>query len=280
MIKEPQKGLVVFQERKIRRLWHDNQWFYSVVDIVAVLSESDNPTTYWRVLKHREPQLVTICNGLKMPAEDGKLRHTDCVNTKNAFRLIQSIPSKKAEPFKMWLAQVGKERIEEIENPELAQGRVKEYYELKGYPKDWIDKRLRGIAIRQDLTDEWKSRGVQEEKDFAILTNEISKATFGKTVGEYKQFKGLKKPNQNLRDHMTDWELILTMIGEKATTDITITKDSKEFGELKQSAKRGGQIAENTKKELEQELGKPIASKENHLHLTESNKNKKLIKLK
>ncbi len=157
MVGEAKKGLIVFQDRQIRRLWHDDQWFYSVVDIVAVLSESDNPATYWRVLKHREPQLVTICNGLKMPAEDGKLRYTDCVNTKNAFRLIQSIPSKKAEPFKMWLAQVGKERIEEIENPELAQDRVKEYYELKGYPKDWVDKRLRGIAIRQDLTDEWRS---------------------------------------------------------------------------------------------------------------------------
>ncbi len=272
--KEAQKGLIVFQDRSIRRLWHDDQWFYSVVDIVAVLSESDNPATYWRVLKHREPQLVTICNGLKMLAEDGKLRYTDCVNTRNAFRLIQSIPSKKAEPFKMWLAQLGKERIEEIENPELAQDRVKEYYELKGYPQEWIDKRLRGIAIRQDLTDEWKSRGVQEEKGFAILTNEISKATFGKTVGEYKQFKSLKKPNQNLRDHMTDWELILTMVGEKATTDITITRDSKGFGELKQSAKRGGQIAETTKKELEQELGKPIVSTENYLYLTEKKKRK------
>ena len=222
MVEESQKGLVVFQDNKIRRLWHDNQWYYSVIDIVAVLSESDNPATYWRVLKHREPQLVTICNGLKMVAPDGKLRYTDCVNTKNAFRLIQSIPSKKAEPFKMWLAELGKERIEEIENPEIAQGRVKEYYELKGYPKDWIDRRLRGIAIRQDLTDEWKLRGVEEEKSFAILTNEITKATFGKTVGEYRQFKKLKKSNQNLRDHMTDWELILTMVGEKATTDITI----------------------------------------------------------
>ena len=267
--KEAQKGLIVFQDRSIRRLWHDNQWFYSVVDIVAVLSESDNPTTYWRVLKHREPQLVTICNGLKMPAEDGKLRYTDCVNTKNAFRLIQSIPSKKAEPFKMWLAQVGKERIEEIENPELAQDRVKEYYELKGYPKDWIDKRLRGIAIRQDLTDEWKSRGVQEEKDFAILTNEISKATFGKTVGEYKQFKGLKKPNQNLRDHMDDWELILTMFGEKATTDITIAKDAKGFPQLKHSAKEGGDIAKNARKELEQKIGKSVVSNENYLYLSQ-----------
>ena len=276
--KEAQKGLIVFQDRSIRRLWHDDQWFYSVVDIVTVLSESDNPATYWRGLKHREPQLVTICNGLKMSAEDGKLRYTDCVNTKNAFRLIQSIPSKKAEPFKMWLAQVGKERIEEIENPELAQDRVKEYYELKGYPKDWIDKRLRGIAIRQDLTDEWKSRGVQEEKDFAILTNEISKATFGKTVGEYKQFKGLKKPNQNLRDHMNDWELILTMFGEKATTDITIAKDAKEFPQLKHTAKEGGDIAKNARKELEQKIGKSVVSNENYLYL--SQKKKKQIEAK
>ncbi|MDP3640336.1 MAG: Bro-N domain-containing protein [Nanoarchaeota archaeon] len=270
--KEAKKGLIVFQDRSIRRLWHDEQWFYSVVDIVDVLSESDNPTTYWRVLKHREPQLVTICNGLKMPAEDGKLRYTDCVNTKNAFRLIQSIPSKKAEPFKMWLAQVGKERIEEIENPELAQDRVKDYYELKGYPKDWIDKRLRGIAIRQDLTEEWKSRGIQEEKDFAILTNEISKATFGKTVGEYKQFKRLKKPNQNLRDHMTDWELILTMFGEKATSDITIAKDAKGFPQLKHTAKEGGDIAKNARKELEQKIGKSVVSNENYLRLTEKKK--------
>ena len=275
--KEAQKGLIVFQDRSIRRLWHDDQWFYSVVNIVAVLSESDNPTTYWRVLKHREPQLVTICNGLKMPAEDGKLRYTDCVNTKNAFRLIQSIPSKKAEPFKQWLAQVGSERIQEIENPELAQDRIKEYYELKGYPKDWIDKRLRGIAIRQDLTDEWKLRGIQEEKDFAILTNEITKATFGKTVGEYKQFKRLEKPNQNLRDHMTDWELILTMVGEKATTDITLAKDAKGFPKLKHTAKEGGDIAKNTRKELEQKIGKPIISSENYLNLIVGKKQKKLI---
>ena len=278
MVEKLQKKLVVFQDKKIRRLWFDQEWFYSVVDIVAILSESDNPTTYWRVLKHREPQLVTICNGLKMPAEDGKLRYTDCVNTKNAFRLIQSIPSKKAEPFKMWLAQVGKERIEEIENPELAQDRVKEYYELKGYPQDWIDKRLRGIAIRQDLTDEWKSRGVQEEKDFAILTNEISKATFGKTVGEYKQFKGLKKQNQNLRDHMNDWELILSMFGEKATTDITIAKDAKGFPQLKHTAKEGGDIAKNARKELEQKIGKSVVSDENYLYLIQ--KKKKQIKEK
>jgi hypothetical protein len=272
MVEETQKGLIVFQDRKIRRLWFDNEWFYSVTDIIAVLTDSQDELAYWRKLKQREPQLVTICHGLKMPAKDGKLRYTDCVNTKNAFRLIQSIPSKKAEPFKMWLAQIGKERIEEIENPELAQDRVKEYYELKGYPKDWIDKRLRGIAIRQELTDEWKSRGVENEKDFAILTNEISKATFGKTVEEYKQFKGLKKPNQNLRDHMNDWELILTMFGEKATTDITIAKDAKGFPQLKHSAKEGGDIAKNARKELEQKIGKSVISNENYLQLTEKKK--------
>ena len=276
MTEETQKGLVVFQDRNIRRLWLDNEWFYSVTDVIAILTDSKDELAYWRKLKQREPQLVTICHGLKLPAKDGKLRYADCVNTKNTFRLIQSIPSPKAEPFKQWLAQVGYDRVQEIENPELAQSRVKEYYELKGYPKELIDKRLRGIAIRQDLTDEWRSRGVQEEKDFAILTNEISKATFGKTVGEYKHFKGLQKPNQNLRDHMTDWELILTMVGEKATTDITIAKDSKEFSALKQSAKRGGQIADNTRKEIEQEIGKPIVSKDNYLHLAESKK-KKLI---
>ena len=266
------KALVVFQDKKIRRIWFNDEWFYSVIDIVGVLSESDNHSTYWRVLKHREPQLVTICNGLKMPAEDGKQRYTDCVNTKNAFRLIQSIPSRKAEPFKQWLAQLAQERIEEIENPELAQDRVKQYYALKGYPKEWIDKRLRGIAIRQELTDEWKNRGITEETDFAILTNEITKATFGKTVQDYKKLKGLEKKNQNLRDHMTDWELIFSMLGEKATTDITITRDAKGFEENKQAAKRGGQIAHNARKELEEETGKSVVSKDNFLDLTEKKK--------
>ena len=183
--------------------------------------------------------------------------------------IIQSISSKKAEPFKLWLAQVGYERIEEIENPELAQDRVKQYYEMKGYPKDWIDKRLRGIAIRQDLTDEWKNRGIQEEKDFAILTNEISKATFGKKVEEYKKFKGLERKNQNLRDHMTDWELIFSMLGEKATTDITIARDAKGFPELKNTAKEGGNIAKNARIHFGEKIGtgferiKEMCKKEN-----------------
>ncbi len=269
------KALVVFQDKKIRRLWYNNEWFYSVVDIVEVLTDSPTPRQYWGKVKDREfiaLELSPIWVQLKLPAEDGKLRFTDCVNTKNAFRLIQSIPSKKAEPFKQWLAQLAQERIEEIENPELAQDRVKEYYELKGYPEDWIDKRLRGIAIRQELTDEWKDRGVTEETDFAILTNEISKATFGKTVQEYKELKGLKKKNQNLRDHMTDWELIFNMLGEKATTDITRTRDAQCFGENKQAARRGGQIAHNARKELEEETGKSVISKDNFLDLTEKKK--------
>src|SRR3989338_1202842 len=194
-------ALVVFQDKKIRRIWYNQEWFYSVVDMVQVLTDSPTPRQYWGKVKDREfiaLELSPIWVQLKLPAEDGKLRFTDCVNTKNAFRLIQSIPSKKAEPFKQWLAQLAQDRIDEIENPELAQNRVKEYYELKDYPKDWIEKRLRGIAIKQELTDEWKDRGVTEEKDFAILTNEISKATFGKTVGEYKEFKRLQKHNQNL----------------------------------------------------------------------------------
>ncbi|MBI3027493.1 Bro-N domain-containing protein [Candidatus Woesearchaeota archaeon] len=277
MVKD--KALIVFQDKNIRRIWYNKEWFFSIVDIVAVLTDSPTPRQYWGKVKDREfiaLELSPIWVQLKLPAEDGKLRYTDCVNTKNAFRLIQSIPSQKAEPFKQWLAKVGYERIQEIENPELAQDRVKEYYELKGYPKDWIDKRLRGIAIRQDLTDEWKGRGIKEQGDFAILTNEISKAAFNKTVQEYMQFKGLKKKSQNLRDHMTDWELILTMVGEKATTDITISKDSEGFEECKESAVEGGTIAKNTRKELEQKTGKSIISKENYLHLTQKKKQRQL----
>ena len=264
------KALVVFQDKKIRRVWNQNQWFFSVVDIVAALTDSPTPRQYWGKVKDREfaqLELSPIWVQLKLPSSDGKSYETDCANTENMFRIIQSIPSPKAEPFKRWLAKVGYERIQEIENPELAQNRVKEYYEMKGYPKDWIDKRLRGIAIRQELTDEWKNRGVTEETNFAILTNEISKATFGKTVQEYKVFKGLKKKNQNLRDHMTDWELILNMIGEKATTDITVVKNSQGFKQCKNSAVEGGTIAKNTRKELEQKIGKSVVSKDNYLYL-------------
>ena len=221
---EDKKSLVVFQDKTIRRTWHNDEWYFSVVDVVAVLTDSVNPGSYWRKLKQRlteeGSQVVTNCHGLKLPAPDGKMRTTDCANIKGMFRIIQSIPSPKAEPFKQWLAQVGYDRVREIENPELAQERMKALYEQKGYPKDWIDKRLRGIAIRQNLTDEWKERGITEERDFAILTAEISKATFGMPLSAYKTYKGLDSPNQNLRDHMTDLELIFTMLGERVTTEL------------------------------------------------------------
>jgi DNA-damage-inducible protein D len=184
-------ALVVFQGKEIRRKWYKDEWWFSVVDVIQVLTDSPSPRQYWGVLKGRESQLLTFCLQLKLPSSDGKLYSTDCTNTEGAFRIIQSIPSKKAEPFKLWLAKTGYERVQEIENPELAQDRARKYYELKGYPEDWIEKRLRGIAIRQDLTYEWKERGVKENKEFSILTAEISKATFGMTPVEYKQHKNL-----------------------------------------------------------------------------------------
>ncbi len=268
------QALVVFQDTKIRRIWHKDEWFYSVVDIVAVLTEQVDhliARKYWNKLRQRlkeeGSEVVTNCHQLGILAVDGKIRLTDCANTKSLFRLIQSIPSKKAEPFKNWLAEVGYDRIKEIENPELGQDRIKKYYELKGYPQEWIEKRLRGIVVRQELTEEWKNRDVGGEKEFAILTNEISKATFGKTVQEYKEFKSLDKKNQNLRDHMNDWELILTMVGEKATTDITVAKDDRGLQKCNESAREGGSIAEHTKAELEEKIGRPLVSSENYLGL-------------
>jgi len=260
---EQEKALVVFQDKNIRRVWHNDEWWYSVADIIGVLIDSEDSRTYWKVLKHRlleegSNETVTNCNQLKLVAEDGKMRETDCANTKSLFRIIQSIPSPKAEPFKQWLAQLGQERIEEIQNPELGQNRIRKYYELKGYPMEWIEKRIRGIAIRQELVDEWKARDVGADKEFAILTDEISLATFGKTVQEHKEFKGLNK--QNLRDHMNDWELIFTMIGEKATTDIAKVKDSQGFDQNKEAAQIGGGIASHARVELEKVTGKPVIS--------------------
>ncbi len=277
------KSLVVFQDKKIRRAWHNEEWYFSVVDIIEALTDSSIPRRYWSdlklQLKNQGLELYGKIVQLKLPSSDGKYYETDCANTEDMFRIIQSIPSPKAEPFKRWLAEVGYDRIKEIGDPELAQNRAREYYELKGYPEEWIEKRMRGIAIRQELTNEWKGREVTEEKDFAILTNEISKATFGKTVQQHKDLKHLQKKSQNLRDHMTDWELILTMVGEKATTDITTAKDSKGLEKCKESAKEGGEIAGNTRKALEQKTGKAIVSSDNFLHLESpkklGNKNKK-----
>ena len=277
---EEKNKLVVFQDKKIRRIWYNNEWYYSIIDIVAILTEQEDFQTarkYWNKLSQRlreeGSEVVTNCHQLKLPASDGKFYETDCANTKTLFRIIQSIPSKKAEPFKQWLAQLGQERIEEIENPELAQDRVKEYYELKGYPKGWIDKRLRGIAIRQELTDEWKERGIQEQKDFAILTAEISKATFGMTPNEHKRFKNLpKESNANLRDHMNDLELIFTMLGERMTTELSQDEKPETFDKSKDVAKRGGKVAGNAKADAEKELGRPVTTRQNNLFMQDKKK--------
>jgi hypothetical protein len=267
---DQQNKLVVFQNKNIRRIWNDNEWYYSVVDVVEVLTDSNNPRNYWSMLKKRELkagiELYTNCVQLKLEAPDGKFRGTDCANTKSVFRIIQSIPSKKAEPFKQWLAQVGYERIEEIENPELAQERMKEIYEQKGYPKDWIDKRLRGIAIRQNLTDEWKERGIKDDRDYAILTAEISKATFGMTPNEYREFKKLPvKSKANLRDNMDDLELIFTMLGERVTTEISKNEKPGTFGENQSVAWRGGKVAGDARESTEKELGRSVVSSKNSL---------------
>jgi len=276
---EDNNKIIVFQDNKIRRIWYNEEWYFSVIDVIQVLTDSNNPRNYWSMLKKRGLdigiELSTNCVQLKLFSSDGKLYFTDCANTKSLFRIIQSIPSKNAEPFKLWLAQVGYERIEEIEDPELGQNRIKEYYELKGYPKSWIDKRLRGIAVRQELTDEWKNRDIKSEKEFAILTNEISKATFGKTIGEYKEFKSLQKKNQNLRDHMTDFELIFTMLGEKTTTEITKKRDSQGFEECKESAKDGGEATKEARENIEKRIDKSIISEENYLSIHKEKKNLK-----
>lgn len=267
---EDKNKLVVFQNKAIRRTWHNDEWYFSVIDVVAVLTDSVNPRDYWFKMKkrvHSEDgfELSTICRQLKLESSDGKKYATDCANIKGLFRIIQSIPSPKAEPFKQWLAQVGYDRVQEIENPELAQERMKALYEQKGYPKDWIDKRLRGIAIRQNLTDEWKERGVTEERDFAILTAEISKATFGMTPSAYKEFKGLDSPSQNLRDHMTDLELIFTMLGERVTTELSRQEKPSDMPGHKSVARRGGKVAGNARRETEKELGHSIISPKNYL---------------
>lgn len=262
------KSLALFRGKQIRRTIHNNEWWFSVVDVIAILTDSENPQVYWRVLKKRlleegSNETVTNCNGLKMIAPDGKMRKTDCANPEGLLRIVQSIPSPKAEPFKRWLARVGYERIKEIENPELATKRTRMLYKIKGYSDDWIEKRMRGIAIREELTDEWKNRGAKERKDYEILTAEISKATFGITPRDYKKLKGLKK--ENLRDHMDDFELIFTMLGERSTTEIHRQEDSQGTPKLKKDAKRGGNIAGIAKNQLEKELNKSIVTGQNYL---------------
>jgi len=275
--------IALFQGSKIRKIVHKNEWYFSVVDIVAVLTNQTNfqlARNYWKVLKNRlkkeGSEVVTKCNRLKMEAEDGKLRETDTANVETILRLIQSIPSQKAEPIKLWLAKVGYERVQEIENPELATKRTRILYKLKGYSEGWIEKRMRGIAIREELTDEWQKRGVIQQKEYEILTAEISKAAFGVTPGEYKKLKGLKR--ENLRDHMDDFELIFTMLGERVTTEISQQEQPNTFPKNKTVAKRGGSVAGKARKETEKEIGRSVVSKKNYLKQPESRKRLKAKK--
>ena len=262
-------NIKLFEEKKVRSefIEQEEKWYFSIVDVVMVLTESPNPQVYWRVLKKRllaeGNQTVTNCNALKMLVADGKMRMTDVADNEQLLRLIQSIPSPKAEPFKQWLAQVGAERIAEIENPELAQARIRSTYKAKGYSDEWIEKRIREILVRDELTNEWKQRGVKEGKEYAILTAEISKATFGIVPSEYKTLKGLTKTSENLRDHMTDLELIFTMLGEASTTEIAKNKNAVGFVENHKAAKAGGNVAGNARKDLEKKSSKKIVSKEN-----------------
>ncbi len=268
--------IALFKGKKIRKTLHNNEWWFSVVDVIQALTDqpNDQPARkYWNKLSQRfreeGSEVVTNCHRLKLPAKDGKMRDTDCADTEGVFRIIQSIPSPKAEPFKRWLAKVGFERVQEIENPELATKRTRFLYKLKGYPDDWIEKRMRGIAIREELTDEWQKRGTKARQDYEILTAEISKATFGITPNEYKKVKGLKR--QNLRDHMDDFELIFTMLSERSTTEIHKTEDSKGIQKLKKDAQRGGNIAGIARKELEKEIGRSVVNKHNFLPDTKNN---------
>ena len=268
----PADRIVVFQEKAIRRTWHNEEWWFAIVDVVAILTDSVQPEGYVKDLRRRDKELAKgwgqIATPLRVETEGGAQR-VNCANTEGLFRIIQSIPSPKAEPFKRWLAQVGYERIKEIENPELASARARELYQAKGYPQAWIEKRLRSIVVRGELTDEWKARGVEEGKEYAILTAEIARATFGVTPGTHRRIKGLDqaKTGNNLRDHMTDLELIFTMLGEASTTEIARRKEAQGFGDNRSAAKEGGTVAGNARKELEAKSGKPVVSKANYLML-------------
>ncbi len=272
-------SIVFFYEKEVRRLWDEENelWYFSIVDVISVLTESVNPNNYWKVLKFRlkeeGSELVTNCNQLKLKSSDGKKYLTDVINTENLLRLVQSIPSPKAEPFKLWLAKVGYERIEEIEDPELAIDRAMQMYLKKGYSKDWINQRIKTIEVRKELTDEWEERGLKEGLEFAILMDEITKAWSGKSIKQYKKFKNLQK--QNLRDNMTNLELILNMLAEASTTEISKKTKPKGLDENKKTAQKGGNVAKKARKEIEKQTGESVVSTKNATYL----KNKEVKKL-
>lgn len=269
-------NLVLFEQKQVRRMWNEpnQKWYFAIIDVVGVLTDSVDAGAYWRKLKERLKnegnETVTNCHAFKMTAADGKQRMTDVADTEQLLRLIQSVPSPKAEPFKRWLARVGYERLQEIENPELASQRMRDIYRQKGYSETWIEKRMRGIAVRDELTDEWKKREVKEHTEYAILTAEISKATFGMTPKEYRDFKALTHPGDNLRDHMTDLELIFTMLGEASTTEIARNTDARGFPENQQAAREGGTVAGNARQELESKSRRRVSTRENFKETPES----------
>ncbi|NHB67583.1 BRO-N domain-containing protein [Perlabentimonas gracilis] len=272
-------AIKLFNDKQIRTIWDDEQekWYFSIVDVVGILTESPNPRKYWSVLKSRlkkeGSQLTTNCSQLKMLSSDGKYYKTDVADTEQLFRLIQSIPSPKAEPFKLWLAKVGRERIDEIEDPEIGIDRLMETYLRKRYSTSWINQRLKSIEVRKELTDEWDKRGVTKGQEYAILTDDITKAWSGLTTKEYKNFKQLKR--ENLRDHMTNLELVLNMLAEATTTEISKEKKPRNFKENQKIAKQGGTIAGNTRKEIEEKTGKKVVTSQNAKELIER-KNKEL----
>jgi len=269
--------IAIFQKKEVRKILHKNEWWFSIIDIIEVLTDTPRPRKYWsdlkkKLIKEGYSEVSDKIGHLKLTSPDNKKRETDCANTETIFRIIQAIPSPKAEPFKRWLARVGYERIEEIENPELATKRTRALYKAKGYSDAWIEKQMRGIEVRETLTDEWKKRGVKEGREYAILTAEISRATFGMTPSEYQKLKGLKR--ENLRDHMNDLELIFSMLGEASTTEIARNKNTQGFLENKTATKEGGDIAGEARKKLELKSGKKISTGENYL--PESKKKRKL----
>ena len=258
-------NLIEFKENSLRRIEHEGEWYFSIVDVIAILTGSTSPKHYWAMLKKREQQLVTICYQLKLPSADGKFYKTDCANMEGIFRVIMSVPSPKAEPFKLWLAQLGKQAIAETENPELLTERQAEIYRAKGYTEEWIKERLQSINTRKLLTDEWKNRGVKEGQEYALLTAIIAKGTFGITPNEHKDIKGLDKPSHTLRDHMTDLELILTALGEAVTRTVAIDEDAQGFNENKDAAVKGGQAGGQARRNVEKITGKKVVTPTNFL---------------